>query len=263
MELPAPTLSGSGWNTGSYDWAAISRSADYIKLQPDLDQSLYRKQMPDLMKYLTTEVGIDPKKLVLVTSPYSIEKSDKNTRAITRLDALSIASQIRIEDPSQATAGANVKLIAPNLDHSTGGSGLIWDNATASVEFAFKVGESIHVVWIQNLFSEGFKLEYAQLYHLGGIASTTPQTIPPMQTSGRRCHSSWRPARLNCNSPIRSYWFPVGWPTANRYSPTAKRYSAGRRHPTRASYGLTGCRRWRYQGHWQRAGNASGRNRTD
>jgi hypothetical protein len=170
VELPAPTLSGSGWNTGSYDWAAVSRSVDYIKLQPDLDQSLYRKQMPDLLKYLTNEVGIDPKKLVLVTSPYSVEKSDKNTRAISRLEALSIASQIRVEDPTQATAGSNVTLVAPNLDHSTGGSGLVWDSPTASVSFAFRVGEATHVVWIQNAFSEGFKLEYAQLYKLGGIA---------------------------------------------------------------------------------------------
>jgi hypothetical protein len=170
VELPAPTLSGSGWNPGSYDWGALAKSADYVKLQPDLDQSLYRKQMPDLLKYLTTEAGVDASKLVLVTTPYSIEKGDKNTRALTRLEALSIASQIQVENLDQAASNSNVNLVAPNLDHATGGSGLVWDSSTASVSFVFKVGEATHVVWIQNLFSEGFKLEYAALNHLGGIA---------------------------------------------------------------------------------------------
>jgi hypothetical protein len=170
VELPAPILSGSGWNSGSYDWTAIAKSADYIKLVPDLDQSLYRKQMPDLLHYLTSDAGIEPHKLVLVTTPYSIEKSDKGTRAITRLEALSIASQIQVQDPDQAATNSSVGLVAANLDHTVGGSGVVWDSSTASVSFVFKSGDATHQVWIQNNYSEGFKLEYANLNHLGGIA---------------------------------------------------------------------------------------------
>lgn len=178
VELPAPILTGSGWNTGAYDWGAIAKSADYVKLQPDLDQSLYRKQMPDLLKYLTTDAGVDARKLVLVTSPYSIEKTDTTTRELTRLDALSIASQIQVVNQGPPIAGSAVTLVAPNLDHDSGGSGLVWDSSTASVSFVFKVGESTHVIWIQNVFSEGFKLEYAQLYHLGGVAVADASNDP-------------------------------------------------------------------------------------
>jgi hypothetical protein len=170
VELPAPSQTGSGWNTGAYDWASIAKAADYVKLQPDLDQSLYRKQMPDLLKYLTSDAGVDARKLVLVTSPYSFEKSDTATRALTRLDALSIASQIQVGDAGPVNAGSTMSLIAANLDHSAGGSGLVWDSSTASVSFAFKVGDATHLIWIQNQFSEGFKLEYAQIYRLGGVA---------------------------------------------------------------------------------------------
>jgi spore germination protein YaaH len=170
IELPAPILSGSGWNSGSYDWTAIAKSADYIKVVPDLDQSLYRKQMPDLLHYLTSDAGIDAHKLVLVTTPYSIEKSDKGTRALTRLEALSIASQVQVQDPEQAATNSTVGLVAANLDHSGGGSGIVWDSSTASVSFAFKSGDATHQVWIQNIYSEGFKLEYANLNHLGGVA---------------------------------------------------------------------------------------------
>ncbi len=179
VEMPAPTLTGGGWSTGAYDWTAIARVADYVKLQPDPDQSLYRKQMPDLLRYLTAQLGIDPRKLVLVTSPYSVEKTETATREITRLEALSIASQIQISNDSErATAGSPMTLIAANLDHDSGGSGLVWDSSTASVSFVFHVGDATHVVWIQNGYSEGFKLEYAQLYHLGGVAVSDASNDP-------------------------------------------------------------------------------------
>ncbi len=180
VELPAPTLVGSGWNTGAYDWSSIAKNADYVKLLPALDESVYRKQMPDLLQFLTSNAGVDTTKLVLVTSPYTVEKTDVNTQVMTRLSALSIASQIQIPNRGQAAAGSNVTLLAANLDHDSGGSGLIWDSATATVSFVYKVGDATHVVWIANQFSEGFKLEYAQIYHLGGIAVDDSSNDPAL-----------------------------------------------------------------------------------
>jgi len=180
VEIPAPTLVGSGWNTGAYDWSSLSKAADYLKLLPALDESVYRKQMPDLLQFLTANAGVDAGKLVLVTSPYTVEKTDVDTRLLTRLSALSIASQIQIQARDQAFAGSNVTLLAANLDHDSGGSGLIWDSTTATVSFVYKVGDATHVVWIENQFSEGFKLEYAELYHLGGIAVDDASNDPSL-----------------------------------------------------------------------------------
>ncbi|MGI8551984.1 MAG: glycosyl hydrolase family 18 protein [Dehalococcoidia bacterium] len=170
LELPAPTLSGNGWNTGAYDWAALAKSADYVKLLLDADESVYRKQMPDLLKYLTGTAGVDPHKLILVTSAYSVEKSDQGVASLTRLSALSIASQIQVQNGEQAVAGGNVTFAAANLNRDAGASGLIWDSTTATVSFVYKVGDATHVVWIANEYSEGFKLDYVRLYRLGGVA---------------------------------------------------------------------------------------------
>lgn len=180
VALPAPSLSGSGWNTGSYDWTSLAKSADYLKLVPALDESVYRKQMPDLLKYLTGQAGVDAHKIVLVTSPNSVEKSDTQTQPITRLNALSIASQIQVRNPDQAVTGSTVTFVAPNLDHDAGGSGLVWDGTTATVSFVFKVGDATHVVWIENQFSEAFKLEYVEIYHLGGIAVDDASNDPSL-----------------------------------------------------------------------------------
>jgi hypothetical protein len=109
-----------------------------------------------------------------------VEKTDTDTRILTRLGALSIASQIQIVNRDQAVAGANVTLLAANLDHDAGGSGLIWDSTTATVSFVYKVGDATHVVWIANQFSEGFKLEYAELNHLGGIAVDDASNDPSL-----------------------------------------------------------------------------------
>lgn len=170
LELPAPVLTANGWDTGAYNWGTLAKSADYLKLVPNPDQSVYRKQVPELLKYLTAQAGVSAQKLILVTSALSADKSDQGVRMLPRLSALSIASQIRVQNGAQAVAGSPVNLVAANLDQTGGGSGMAWDPSAASVSFAYKVGDATHVVWIANQFSEAFKLQYVQQFHLGGVA---------------------------------------------------------------------------------------------
>lgn len=180
LELPAPTPNASGWNTGAYDWTQLAKAADYLKLLPGPDQSVYRKQIPDVIKFLTGQAGVDPQKIILVTSANSEDKSDQGVQPLTRLAALSLASQINVANRDQAVAGGPVTLVAQNLDQGSGGSGLIWDSGTATVSFVYKVGEATHVVWIENHFSEAFKLQYVQLYHLGGLSVDDASNDPSL-----------------------------------------------------------------------------------
>jgi hypothetical protein len=136
--------------------------------------------MPDLLKYLTSQAGVDPHKIILVTTALSAEKSDQGVTPRTRLEALSIASSVAVQNPDQAVAGSSVTLTAANLNHDTGGSGLIWDGATATVSYDYRVGSATHVVWIENQFSEGFKLQYIQINHLGGVAVDDASNDPAL-----------------------------------------------------------------------------------
>jgi len=169
IALPLPVKEGNNWNTGAYDWNALGKLVDYIKIAPELDQSIYRRVVPEALTYLTGQV--EPKKLVLTLSAFSVEKSDQGTRQLTTLDALSIASQFTIRDRERATTNADVAVSADNLTQGAGGAGgLNWDAIAATVSFAYQRDNQPRTVWIENEFSAAFKAEFVRLWGLGGVA---------------------------------------------------------------------------------------------
>jgi hypothetical protein len=169
LTLPLPTREGNSWQTGAYDWAELSRQADYIKIAPERDQSIYRRVVPEALTYLVGQA--DPKKLILTISPLSVEKSDQGLRTMSTLEALSIASRFTIRDSQQATTNAEVTISADNLAQGAGGAGgLNWDAIAATVSFTYQRENMPRTVWIENRYSAAFKAEYIRLWGLGGVA---------------------------------------------------------------------------------------------
>jgi spore germination protein YaaH len=169
LTLPLPVKDGNNWNTGAYDWSQLGRIADYIKIAPERDQSVYRRVVPDALTYLIGQV--EPRKLVLTVSPLSVEKSDQGLRPMSTLEALSIAAQFTVRDRERATTNADVIVVADNLSQETGGtSGLNWDAIAATVAFTYQSGGQPRTVWIENKYSAAFKAEFIRLWGLGGVA---------------------------------------------------------------------------------------------
>jgi hypothetical protein len=169
LTLPMPVQDGNSWNTGAYDWHQLGQSADYIKIAPERDQSIYRRVVPDALTYLVGQV--QPRKLVLTISPLSVEKSDQGLRTMSTLEALSIASQITIRDRERAATNSDVMVIADNLTQGAGGAGgLNWDAVAATVSFTYQRDNGPRTVWIENRFSTAFKSEFIRLWGLGGVA---------------------------------------------------------------------------------------------
>jgi spore germination protein YaaH len=169
LTLPLPAREGSSWDTGAYDWNQLGKLADYIKIAPERDQSVYRTIVPEALTYLVDQV--EPKKLVLTISPLSVEKSDQGLRTMSTLDALSIASQFTIRDRERAATNSDITITADNLAQGVGGApGLNWDAITATVAFTYQRDNMPRTVWIENQFSAAFKAEYVRLWDLGGVA---------------------------------------------------------------------------------------------
>jgi spore germination protein YaaH len=169
LTLPLPARDGNDWNTGAYDWNQLGKLADYIKIAPELDQSIYRRVVPEALTYLAGQV--EPKKLVLTVSPLSIEKSDQGTRTMSTLEALSIASQFTVRDRETAATNSDLVVSADNLTQGAGGAGgLNWDAIAATVAFTYQRDNMPRTIWIENEFSTAFKAEYVQLWGLGGVA---------------------------------------------------------------------------------------------
>lgn len=169
LTLPLPEREGNDWQTGAYNWAELSKLADYLKIAPTLDQSIYRRIVPDALTYLIGQV--EPKKLVLTISSLSVEKSDQGLRTMSTLEALSIASQFTIRDRQTAATNSDITVTADNLTQGAGGAGgLNWDAIAATVSFSYQRENTPRTIWIENQFSAAFKAEYVQMWGLGGIA---------------------------------------------------------------------------------------------
>jgi hypothetical protein len=169
VTLPPPTKAGDRVDEGSYDWQAIGKAADFVTIWPYRDQSTLRRDLPEILTYLTGKV--DPLKLVYTVTPYATEKSADGIRTMTLLDAMSIAGtlQLRAGSDGRLTTGSEVNVIAPNIDQTEGRSGIGWQASTACVTFAYEQNLP-RTVWIENFYSIGFKLQFIATRKLGGVA---------------------------------------------------------------------------------------------
>lgn len=166
LTLPAPIKGLDRIDEGAYDWAALGQSADLIKIAAVRDQSTFRLHMPEVIEHITTVV--DPGKVILTITPYAAEKSADGLRSLTLTEAMAIASKLGIRSEG-LTAGADIQVVAVNIDRDEGLSGLRWQPETATVAFTYKLNGG-RTVWIENVFSAGFKLEFVTVYGLGGLA---------------------------------------------------------------------------------------------
>lgn len=171
LTLPAPIKAQNRIDEGAYDWAALSKTADLIKIAPFRDQAKYRLDMPDVVAFLVGRVA--PAKLVLTVSPYATETGGDAIVTYKLTDAMNIASQIAIRaDADSITTSTNVEVAGTNIDRDENLSGVRWFAETATVAFSYKQsqGGGSRTVYIENFFSIGFKLELISTYKLGGVA---------------------------------------------------------------------------------------------
>lgn len=175
VRLPLPRRDGSNWNVGAYDWTALGKAADSLVMAVERDQSIYRTRVPEAVKYLTSQV--EPRKLVLEITPLAEERSEQGTvRSLTTAEALSIAGQITVRDRDKVVTGADVTVSADNINRENG-SGPQW-TAQGVVSFSYRAAEDQRTVWIENVYSVGYKLEIVQLYKLGGVAVDNASADP-------------------------------------------------------------------------------------
>ena len=164
------TLPPPGPQREAYDWPLLGEAADFIKILPVADPMDYWETMPEALNQLVEEV--DPGKVMLVVSPFSSELTDGNSRTLGYLEAMVLAGEIKIREPEDAERiepETGVKVVAVNLAESEGATSLRWSDDAAAVSFSYGAPTK-RTVYIENVFSVGFKLEQVQAYALGGVA---------------------------------------------------------------------------------------------
>lgn len=162
---PAPIRTPERIDEGAYDWAAIGRAADIASIAPVRDQSTYRSDLPLILEHLGEQM--DLRKLILTITPLAAERSPQGVRTLTLAEAMTIATRISVS-ADEVTTNENIELVGVNIDKSEGLSGLVWDEAAATVGFTYKL-DGGRTVWIENHFSVAFKLEFVSAYQLAGF----------------------------------------------------------------------------------------------
>lgn len=164
LTLPPPTNQRS-----PYEWDKLGTQVDYIKVLPIADPISYWETMPNSLGQIVAQV--DPHKVLLVVSPYSIQGTGDISQPIGYQQAMLLASEPVIREPASDQIKPNnpVKLVAKNQDESEGATPMTWDNDALTVSFALG-GTERKRIYIENSYSVSFKLELVQAYALGGMS---------------------------------------------------------------------------------------------
>lgn len=169
VTVPFPDVDEAGVvDNGAYDWTALATAADYLNVMPDRDQSKYKSTMATVLTDAKND-GIDMRKLLLVLSPYSTEKTADGIQLRTLADAMGTAAQIQVKGKADVSTGDRVTLQAPHISSDLGASGMKWSDDSLTVEFSWPVAGGTRTIWVENQFSAAFKLKLVEVYGLGGI----------------------------------------------------------------------------------------------
>ncbi|MBI2906383.1 MAG: hypothetical protein HYX92_01865 [Chloroflexi bacterium] len=167
LTLPPPTEVRGKLDTGAYDWRELGRHADYIRLTGEKDQTLYAKRMNEALALAAQQV--DRRKIYLVLSTYSHERSKNGISEIAMSQALQMLGQIEIAGSSPSASGRTVALVAPRLANERGSTGPFWNEETNTLTFIYPASEGSRVLWLENSFSISHKLQVLNRLRLGGI----------------------------------------------------------------------------------------------
>ncbi|MBN1995015.1 MAG: cellulase family glycosylhydrolase [Anaerolineae bacterium] len=168
VELPHQ-VSADTWDTGAYDWQAIGRIANVVKVPTSPDPRAYAPggQMEAMLDWAVGQVNRYKLQLLLPTS--STEQVNGITRNITYQQALEpIGAASILGDTNIVTPGQEVNFTLKGAQASTG---IQFDSASGTYWFAYLDDNNTqHTVYLENAASIARKLQFVAQYNLRGIA---------------------------------------------------------------------------------------------
>ncbi len=168
IELPQP-VSAETWDTGAYDWQAIGRLADFVRVPASPDPKAYDPdgQMTAMLDWAVGQVSRYKLQLLLTTR--SVEQVNGQTHQISYQEALvSLGTAAVANGTTTAKSNQLLDFTLSGLQNSGGvqfdpNSGLYW--------FTYPADPSgPHLVYLENAASVARKLQLVAQYNLRGVA---------------------------------------------------------------------------------------------
>jgi spore germination protein YaaH len=169
LELPVQ-VAADRWETGVYDWRAISVVADTVKIPVPSDPRAYIPggQMDVMLQWAVGEVNRYKLQLLVTT-----RSADRTTNGVQKevpyAEALAPFGQITVQGGSTVVnPGQQVTFTLAGLQQSTG---IQFDSASGTYWFAYvDPNGQQHTIWLENAASIARKLQYVADYNLRGVA---------------------------------------------------------------------------------------------
>lgn len=169
VDLPEQ-LSGDSWDSGAYDWPAIGRLADVVKVPTLADPAAYT-QDGHMAAMLDWAVGqVSRYKLQLVLSTHSVEQiNGKAAQQMSYQEALTALGTVAV--------GGGATTVTPNqpleltLSGLPAGSRVQFDVDSGLYLFTFPPDAAgQRVIYLENAASVARKLQFVAQYNLRGVA---------------------------------------------------------------------------------------------
>jgi spore germination protein YaaH len=168
VELPQQ-VSAEDWETGAYDWRAIGRTADVVKVPTSPDPKAYTQggQMEAMLNWAVGQ--INRYKIQLLLTTLSTEQVNGVIRDITYQQALEPLGAVKIVgDQNVVAPGQEVDFTLAGLQASTG---IQFDANSGTYWFAYLDSNNAQrTVYLENAASIARKLQFVAQYNLRGVA---------------------------------------------------------------------------------------------
>ena len=168
VELPMQ-VSADTWDTGAYNWQAIGRIVDVVKVPTSPDPKAYAPggQMEAMLDWTVGQ--INRYKIQLLLSTFSAEQVNGITRNITYQQALEPIGAVAIVGGENIVSpGQEVDFTLAGLQASTG---IQFDAPSGTYWFAYLDDNNVqHTVYLENAASIARKLQFVAQYNLRGVA---------------------------------------------------------------------------------------------
>ncbi len=162
-------VSAEDWETGGYNWEALGRLADVIKVPTSPNPQAYTQggEMETMLDWATGQVN--RYKIQLILSTQSTEEIHGHTRNISYQQALDPIGQAAvIGEPGVVMPGQELNFTLDGLQASTG---IQFDKASGAYWFAYlDQNDTQRTVYLENAASIARKLQFVAQYNLRGVA---------------------------------------------------------------------------------------------
>jgi spore germination protein YaaH len=170
-------LSADTWETGAYDWRALGKAANAVKIPTPVDPRAYVPggQMDAMLNWAVGEIS--RYNIQLLISTKSLEEIGGLRMEITYDEALAPFGTVGI------ASGASVVIpgqeVVFNLVGLQGSTGIQYDANSGTYWYAYlDNNEQQRTVYIENATSIAKKLRYVATHNLGGVAIQNLLTEP-------------------------------------------------------------------------------------